>query len=57
MENESVCDGDSYLFVDLSAAYSTINHPNPRDKFHNLMNGNHLLEFSWRFFFQPRIEQ
>lgn len=51
MENESVCDGDSCLFVDLSATYSTINHPNPRDKFHNMMNGNHLLVLLKIFFF------
>jgi hypothetical protein len=50
MENDSESSNDSCWFVDLSAAYNTINHLSPCDKFHNMMNDNHLLEFTWRFF-------
>lgn len=35
--------GDSWSVVDLSAAYSTINHPDPYAKFSDLINDNHLV--------------
>lgn len=42
------------VFVDLSAADSTINHPNLYAQFSDMINGNHLVELTSRFFLHQK---
>lgn len=56
MENDSEGDGDSCCVVDLSVAYSTINHPDLYAKFSDMINDNHLV-VNLKFFFNSRVGQ